>query len=374
MYDWRTFGLVVAWWMHWTSNAEESDPPLRQDSFERLTGASELIRETVECARLISRSSGPILLQGESGVGKALFARAIHDAGDRAQGPFVTAHCGGLSRELLASDLFGYRDGLLLPNAEDVELGKIEAAQGGTLFLEAIDQLPLDLQAFLLRVLETGAVYRLGSTQPRKVDFRLVCSSEQELATEVREGRFRRDLYYRLAWASLRVPPLRERPEDLRSMAEQIRERALSRFGLSPRLFEDEVFEAFARYDWPGNVRELNNVVESMVLLHNGERIGVEALPPDLKLALERDDAPDAEPLDDASLLGLERVERDAIGACLRQHGGNLTRTARALRIARSTLYAKLKKYGLEQNVGTLRFGSVKRPSLAPAEAHAPRA
>ena len=330
--------------------------------FGRLVGASEPIQHVVQRARLLSQTDAPVLLHGESGVGKEQLARAIHEEGARRSAPFVAVQCSGISQELLARELFGYVDTPLLGARTDGSTGKIEAARGGTLFLKDIGQMPVELQPFLLRVLETAEVYPLGSTVARPVEFRLICSCSSDLLSEVRAGRFRMDLYYRIAWSAVPVPALHERSEDIPLLVEHFAQETTSRLGTGTKRFAPEVLDALTRYCWPGNVRELRNVVESMVLLTPGELVDVTALPDEINIALERESM--LPPANDDSAVGLERVERNAIGECLRAHAGNLTRTARELRIARSTLYAKLKKYGLEGSVGNLRFTAQKRPHV----------
>jgi DNA-binding NtrC family response regulator len=347
-------------------------PPVRRDApaegFRRLIGASQPFLDVTQRARLFATTEAPVLVHGETGVGKELLARAIHESGARADGPFVVVNCGGLSGELLASELFGYGDGLLLPAATGATsgnsvLGKIDAARGGTLFLDDVGQMPLELQRFFLRVVEEGEVYPLGAASPHAVDFRLICGADSDLYRETRAGKFRSDLYYRIACATLAMPTLRERSEDLPLLVEAFAQAAAARLGIAPKRFSGEVLEAFGRYDWPGNVRELRNVVDSMVLLMQGEVVDLTVLPVDLKMAVERDGTDSLSFGDGDTSAGLERVERNAIGECLRAHAGNLTRTARELRIARSTLYAKLKKYGLEGNLDSLRFGGAPRRS-----------
>jgi transcriptional regulator with PAS, ATPase and Fis domain len=320
------------------------EPENTCDLFGRLVGTSESLRRAARKARLISQVDAPVLLQGETGVGKDVFARGIHNASSNRRGRFVALNCGGLSRDLLASELFGYVDGAFTGARRAGQVGKIEAANGGTLFLDEIAELPLDLQPFLLRVLEGGEVYRLGSAKPSTVRFRLVAACNRDLRNEVRDGRFRMDLFYRISVTSVQIPPLRERRADVPGLVEHFARDAAERNGLAVKRFAPEVLSAFAHYSWPGNVRELRNVVQAMMLLAEDDVVGLSSLPDDIIGIEELQPAT----YSGEAHTGLERVERDAIGAAIWTHCGNLSRVARDLCISRSTLYLKMKKYALE--------------------------
>ena len=235
-------------------------------AFERIVGSSAALHDALQKAQRLARSHVPVVLLGETGVGKELFARGIHDASERSGGPFVALNCGGLSRELLASELFGYAEGAFTGARRGGTIGRIEAADGGTLFLDEIGEMPLDLQPHFLRVLEEGEIVRVGEIAPRKVDFRLVAATNRDLRGEVDDGRFRMDLYYRIAVTSIRIPPLRERREDIRPLVESMLKSLSGRGPADARSVEPAVFAALEGYDWPGNVRELRNVIESVVL------------------------------------------------------------------------------------------------------------
>ncbi|MNZ99833.1 Limonene hydroxylase [compost metagenome] len=284
----------------------------------------------------------PILLQGETGVGKEAFAQGIHYSGVGRDGPFVAINCGSLSRDLLASELFGYAEGAFTGARRGGMKGKIEAAQGGTLFLDEIGEMPLELQSHLLRVLEEGELYRLGESEPRKVDFRLVAATHRDLRQEVAKQRFREDLFYRVAVTQIRIPPLRERKEDIALLARDILQRQAGRHGRPLPELAPEVLAALAGHDWPGNVRELRNVLEGMLLL-GGPRLTGEDLPDELR------------PLGgaDAAVEGLlDENERQVICQAIDRSRGNLTQAAKALGIAKSTLYLRLRKYGLSRGPG----------------------
>jgi transcriptional regulator with PAS, ATPase and Fis domain len=286
----------------------------------------------------------PVLLLGETGVGKEEFARGIHGSGG---GPYVALNCGGLSRELLASELFGYADGAFTGARKGGMIGKIEAANGGTLFLDEIGEMPMDMQPNLLRVLEQGEIYRLGENSPRRVNFRLVAATHRDLRQEIAAGRFRMDLFYRIAVTSLRIPPLRERQGDIELLAHLFLERFRREQGQGPRDIAADALQALWAYAWPGNVRELRNLIEGAVLLCDGPSLTRDNLPNEF---LESLDAARLAPVcasDEVSSMaeGEEVLIRRAISAS----DGNLTLAARKLQIAKSTLYAKMQRYGLSR-------------------------
>ncbi|MFS8038821.1 sigma-54-dependent Fis family transcriptional regulator [Xanthobacter sp. AM11] len=305
--------------------------------FEAIVGDSAVMREAREKARRMAESGLPILLEGETGVGKEVFARAIHGARTPA-GPFVPLNCGGLPRDLIASELFGYEKGAFTGADAAGKQGKVEAASGGLLCLDEIGEMPLELQSYLLRVLEDGVVYRIGGHAARQVDLRLVSMTNRDLSGEVAAGRFRKDLFYRIAALRLRIPPLRERGDDVLLVADHLGTIAARRAGLAPPRFTEAARAALLAYGWPGNVRELRNVVEMLVAMGGagnnapGGAIDADDLPAEIRAGA----APPARATDLRSLE--ETAILDAVEAC----GGNLSRAARRLGIARSTLYMRL--------------------------------
>ncbi|MDB4972294.1 MAG: modulated sigma54 specific transcriptional regulator, Fis family [Myxococcaceae bacterium] len=333
------------------------------DAFSGIVGAQGGLSATVHRAQLLTRVHAPLLLQGETGVGKELFARAIHAAvhgrTSQSDAPFVVLNCAGLPRDLLASELFGYVAGAFAGAREGGVKGRIEAADGGTLFLDEISELPLDLQAYLLRVLESGEFYPLGITSARRASFRLIAASSRDLRSEVNHERFRSDLFFRISVTALAIPALRERAEDLPALVQHFAQEASARHQLPPTTFQPDVMEAFARYSWPGNVRELRNVVEQLCLLAENHDVDMSLLPEDFQPRSSLVSVRVGSEVGDVELpRGLQKVERAAIDDALRAYSGNLTRVARELQIARSTLYLKLKKYELEPVLNELRFGS----------------
>jgi len=330
--------------------AHEPPRPRDHDAFTAIVGTSDDLCRAVEVARRLANVDAPVLIHGETGVGKDLFARAIHQAGPRAQAPFVALNCGGLPRELLASELFGYTEGAFTGARRGGMTGKLEAAHGGTLFLDEIAEMPLELQPFLLRAVEGHEICRLGENRSRKVDFRLVAACNRDLRREANDGRFRSDLYYRISVTTLRVPPLRDRIDDLPTVVEHFASKVADRHGVSVKSFAPDTLAALCRYEWPGNLRELRNVVEAAALLTEGNVVTPQDLPSAVRAA-----PPPSLPPPASAELGLSKLERDAIAAALEAQQGNLTAVARELGIARSTLYAKVKRYSLQALVSDVR-------------------
>jgi len=328
-------------------------PPATDDEpnggLDEIIGTRGALRQAVEKARQLASLDVPVLLQGETGVGKEMFARAIHEGGQRRNGRFVALNCGGLPRDILASELFGYVDGAFTGARRSGMIGKIEAAAGGTLFLDEIGEMPLELQPYFLRVLEGGEVYPLGDSKARRVQFRLVAATNKDLRAEVTAGRFRKDLFYRVSVTALRIPSLRERKEDIPTLVEHFSGEVSRRHGVAMKRFEPGVQDAFERYTWPGNVRELRNVVEGMVMLAPGDAVTVEDLPPEIASAITGANPPIAAVSDSGPITNLAGVERDAISTAIATCHGNLTLVARELRISKSTLYLKVRKHGLDE-------------------------
>ncbi|THF60200.1 sigma-54-dependent Fis family transcriptional regulator [Pseudothauera rhizosphaerae] len=320
--------------------------------FEHIVTGDPGLRAVVRKAGQLAGSPVPVLLLGETGVGKEEFAQGLHRASPFADGPFVPLNCGGLSRELLASELFGYVDGAFTGARRGGLIGKIEAANGGTLFLDEIGEMSMDLQPHLLRVLEHGEIYRLGENAPRRTDFRLVAATNRDLRQDVAAGRFRMDLYYRVAVTSIRLPALRDRPGDIALLVRHFLAHFAERHGRPLPAVDDAVLERLVAYAWPGNVRELRNVVENMLLVCDGDRLTLDILPPELEDAASPMIPGTAAP---AAGQRISEVEADLIRRTIAATGGNLTRAADRLAIAKSTLYQKLKDYGLYEEVSLQR-------------------
>jgi DNA-binding NtrC family response regulator len=308
-----------------------------QGRFGDLVGRSEGIQRVVRLVRQVAPTDVTVLIEGETGTGKELVARAIHDESARRKGPFMAVNCAGLSEELAASQLFGHRRGAFTGAVTDAT-GVFEAARGGTLFLDEIGDLPPRVQTTLLRVLEERAVMRLGETQLRPVDVRIVAATNRELATEVAAGRFRSDLLYRVRVGRIHLPPLRERRVDLPLLIQHILSEQRAITGRPVKPVSDEAMQALVAYQWPGNVRELKNVLGYAVIHCAGAAIDLEDLPPEV---LER-----SSPV--AAARALPADEREWIVAALARAGGDRKVAAALLGVSRATLYRRIAHYGIE--------------------------
>ncbi|MEO0005519.1 MAG: sigma-54 dependent transcriptional regulator [candidate division WOR-3 bacterium] len=303
--------------------------------FAELVGESQALNQVRNLVNKVAPSDATILITGESGTGKELVARMIHRASPRGQKPFVVMHAAALPETLLESELFGYEKGAFT-GATSTKPGRLEQAQGGTLFLDEIGEIPGQFQIKLLRFLQDKTFVRLGGNQTITVDTRIIAATNRNLIEEVRQGKFREDLYYRLAVFPIQMPPLREHKEDIPALCDHI----LSRLGYN-RGLSDEVIEVLQAYDWPGNVRELENVLERALILSGGEEIKPTHIqfPEPAKLITN------AEP---RKLGSLEEQERIMVLEALKRAGGNKSKAAKILGITRRMLYTKIAKYGIK--------------------------
>jgi len=303
-----------------------------QSRFHDLVGTSAPMEDAYEQIQSVAEVKTTALIQGETGTGKELAARAIHDESPRADGPFVTVNCAALNPDLAGSRLFGHRKGAFTGATED-RAGYFEAADGGTLFLDEIGDVPLDVQRQLLRALEEEAVTRLGETEARPVDVRIVAATHRSLDEEVEADRFRQDLLYRIRIARVTLPPLRERRSDLPLLVRTFRREIRAETGADVDRVGDDALRRLLEYDWPGNVRELRNALEAALIRSSGDVLRAEDLPPEIQEA-----SPSASSADE----GAERIR-----AALDQTDGNRTKAAELLGISRSTLYRRLNKYDI---------------------------
>jgi len=301
-----------------------------------LIGESALMKEVLQQIETVATTDVTVLIQGESGTGKELVARMIHARSPRRHLPLVAVNCGALTESLLESELFGHEKGAFT-GAMYRHKGKLEMAHGGTLFLDEIATIAPKTQVDLLRVLETKQFTRLGGNQTIAVDFRVMCATNQDLAQLAKDGKFREDLYYRVAVFEIRVPPLRERRADIPALARHFVQKYASQLKKGVNGISDEAMNAMVRHDWRGNVRELENAVERAVVVCMGNTIGLRDLP--LQMANARP-APEGD--------SLAAVEKAHILEVLEANRWNITRSARTLGIDRVTLYNKIKKYGLK--------------------------
>lgn len=296
----------------------------------KIIGESEQMQEVFRLINRVGPTNKPILIQGESGTGKELVARALHDASPLADKPLVVINCAALPETLLESELFGYEKGAFT-GATGVKQGLFEVADGGTLFIDEIGELAPGLQAKLLRVLEDGMFRRVGSVKERRVHVRLIAATNRDLAQEVKEKRFREDLYYRINVLTIFLPPLRKRQGDLALL---VRHLVGGDWKLDP-----DVVPTLEKYSWPGNVRQLQNAIDRAKILANDDRICVENLPPEIVTSAQ------SRPIVSTSELDLETLTRDHVLETYKRHSSNKARTARALGIGRRTLYRLLEKY-----------------------------
>ncbi len=303
------------------------------------------MRDMFELIQTIADSYANVLIHGETGTGKELVARAIHEASNRHGKPFVTLDCTALARELLESELFGHEKGAFT-GAVERHIGRFERANTGTLFLDEVATITLNVQSKLLRVLQTRTFERVGGSKSISVDVRIIAATNRPLEQCVTEGTFREDLYHRLNVVQIELPPLRERTEDVPLLAMEFLRRFARQNGKEMRGFTDAGIDVLCRYNWPGNVRELENVVLQAVVLAKSSLIDVSDLP---KRITESKTVLSAQSAALADQLG-EPEKQILIGA-LRQHAGNIKRTAETLQISRTTLYAKLKKYQIEPDL-----------------------
>lgn len=325
------------------------DDRLKLDNFVSSDPRMQRIFKTIGA---VAGTRSTVLITGESGTGKTLLARALHRSSDRADGPFIEVNCGAMPENLLESELFGHVRGAFTGAVRD-RPGKFEEAHGGTIFLDEIGTSSPSLQVKLLRVLQDRVVERVGESRTIPVDVRVVLATNLDLATEVREGRFREDLYYRIHVISVEVPPLRARPGDVGLLAEHFLRRFVVETGRDVRGFRPDAMIALERARWPGNVRQLENVVERAVVLCEHDEIGVSDLPPDLDGPVHHSENPTPMSMlaGDAHLLplkqALEGPERMLIQRALDHFEGNRQRTAESLGINRSTLFNKMRRLGI---------------------------
>ncbi len=314
-----------------------------QYSLRSILGESAPMRRLKQQVRSYAQLDAPVLILGATGAGKELFAHALHAESPRAEGPLVSINCAAIPKDLFESELFGYARGAFSGAHQDGKIGQIELADKGTLFLDEIGEMPPEIQAKLLRVLESRSVCRVGSVNARNVDFRLVAATNRNISAMLSAGSFREDLYYRINTFVLEIPPLCERADDILPIARYV----LSRMGLEHLAFAPEAEAAMLAFSWPGNVRQLHNAVVHAATMRHGDVIQVDDFPPDT--------LPSADlPLRAVAAAGdlsdiMADTEAVVIRKVLAEQGGNVSRTARTLHIARATLYEKLRKYGISR-------------------------
>ena len=318
--------------------------------FDDIVGTSAVMQRVFQLMESAISTPVTVLLQGETGTGKELIARAIHYNGARATQPFVAVNCGALSESLLASELFGHKKGAFTDAVKDRK-GLFEVANGGTIFLDEVGEMALAMQVNLLRVLEDGEVLPVGDTKPHHVDVRVISATNLDLERETKEGRFRRDLFYRLSAFPIHVPPLRERRDDILPLTNHILQRVTQKFHKPIASLSSAAMDALTDYQWPGNVRELENEIERAVALAPVDGV----IQPDQlseKLAAKRPVRVPPGAQATSLKLARELYEKEYLAEILRQNGGNASRTAKVLSISRVMLQKKIKDYGLRVRTG----------------------
>jgi transcriptional regulator with PAS, ATPase and Fis domain len=325
-------------------------PPHSRSRFRGLVGASAVMRKLYDWIEAAAASPGNLLIVGESGTGKELVARAVHDSGARANRPFVAFNCAAIPKDLIESELFGYRRGAF-SGANTDSLGLFRAAEGGTLFLDEVTEMSPATQSKLLRAIQERAVRPVGATREQPVDVRLIASTNREPQKAVSQGQLREDLYYRLQASVLRVPPLRSRREDIPALVEHFIAIFNERLGRSVTGIEERALQAMLNYSWPGNVRELCNVVEGALTFGTTGSVGLKDLPVEIgKNRPHRFEEPVERPVASVvpgPVLSFAEAERELIKRALETTGGNKLRAAGLLRISRKKLYAKIKQHKL---------------------------
>jgi PAS domain S-box-containing protein len=313
-------------------------------SFDQIIGKHERMKEVKDLALKVAVSRSTVLIRGESGTGKELFAHAIHEASNRSDGPLIRLNCAAIPVDLLEAELFGYEEGSFTGAKKGGKPGKIEQAQGGTLFLDEVGDMPLNMQVKLLRVLQEKEVERIGGTQIKQVDIRLISATNRPLEEMVKKGEFREDLYYRLNVFHILIPPLRERGPDINTTSHLILGQLNNELGTSISGFNPDVEALFRRYHWPGNVREMQNVIErSLHIAVNGPKICLEHLPPYLLDHIDSHIGASSISLEEE----VEKAEITAITRALKASEGNRSEAAELLGIHRASLYRKMEKHRL---------------------------
>ena len=318
----------------------------RKYGFENILGSSRPLMQVLDAAASVAHSDATVLILGETGTGKELLAKAIHFNSARRHGPFVVISCGSIPSGLLESELFGHIKGSFT-SAHTHKKGKIEIADGGTVFLDEIGDMPLDLQVRVLRLVEEHEIEKIGSVYSQKVDVRILAATHRNLEARAAEGLFREDLYYRLSVVPIELPPLRDRVEDIPALVSEFFERAKRKHQKPDLEFSPDLMPYFLRHRWPGNVRELEHMVERIVVLCRSRSVTLADLPALLRSGESVQTG--SKPPVSTGNTSLEAIERDLIVQCLRKFGWNQSKTARHLAITRKALMYRIAKHGIER-------------------------
>ncbi|WP_067727714.1 sigma-54 interaction domain-containing protein [Oceanobacillus damuensis] len=319
---------------------------MEETPFSKLTGKSLPLQQTINIARKAAKTDATTLILGESGTGKEICARAIHEASDRNSGPFIPVNCGAIPEALFESELFGYEGGSFTGAEKKGKAGKIEMADGGTIFLDEVGELPLEMQVKLLRVLQENSIYRIGDSKGRQVNVRFIAATNQNLEQLMEEKKFRSDLYYRLNVIQVTMPPLRDRMDDIHELAEMFLKHFASHYQVPIPVMEKDAIHLLLQYNWPGNIRELRNLMERIIILTEKSQITKQDLLGYLP-SLSPNDTSQQTKKNNVLPQEKENIEKQLIEKTLNQTNGNKSETAKRLGISRVTLYTKMKKYGI---------------------------
>ncbi|WP_426477445.1 sigma-54-dependent transcriptional regulator [Chryseobacterium sp. CBSDS_008] len=317
-------------------NKSRMDQQVVTKGFDQIIGKSPLILQAKKLAERVALTDAAVLLTGETGTGKEVFASAIHEGSDRKKNSFVAINCSAFSKEILESELFGHKQGAFTGAVKDKK-GLIEEANGGTLFLDEIGEMPIELQAKLLRVLETREFIKMGETKVSKSDFRLIAATNRDLEDEIKQGNFREDLYFRLNVFEITLPALRERKEDLKAIARHFIDIFSHKLHLTAVQVDPDYYKALEKNDWKGNIRELRNAVERSLILMDNNILDAESLPHYSEKTVPESDS-----------LSIRSLEKIHIQKVLQYTKGNKAEAARLLEIGIATLYRKLEEYGVK--------------------------
>lgn len=311
-------------------------------SFDNIVGNSKVIRETVDLAKKVAETDTTVLLTGETGTGKEVFAQSIHQASNRRHKNFVAINCSAFSRDLLESEMFGHKAGAFTGAIKD-QKGLFSEAGEGTIFLDEIGEMALDLQAKLLRVIEMGEFLKVGESKPTKINVRIIAATNRDLQKEIEAGHFRQDLFYRLSVFQIKLPALRERVADIELLATQFMQVISAKAGKKIKSISPDFLQALKLHQWPGNIREMKNVIERSVILSTADKLEFDTLPYELKENLTQTKKSDK----NFSAFELASAEKLHIQKVLNYTNGNKTEAARLLNIALTTLYRKIDEFGL---------------------------
>ncbi len=334
--------------VHLTKRVHKLEQQLgAKHSFDSILGKSKTIQSAIELAKKVATTDTTVLLTGETGTGKEVFAQAIHQASERSHKNFVAINCAAFSKDLLESEMFGHKAGAFTGAIKDKK-GLFEEANAGTIFLDEIGEMTLEIQAKLLRVIEAGEFIKVGESKTTKTNVRIICATNRDLQKEIEAGHFRQDLFYRISVFQIELPPLRERPLDIEALAIHFVNLFAAKTNKKTKPLSHEYINVLKQYSWHGNIRELKNVIERSVILMENEELTIDTLPQEIKALAIQNNQQTSSSKKQLSAFDLASAEKIHIQKVLNYTNGNKTKTAELLNIAITTLYRKLNEYGLD--------------------------